>query len=306
MTQWLSVLFKPVLVLSILVLMTVPTAESAGKKPGYEKYPEGHEGYLGDGIVSEGEDETAELARAAQNPIADLISLPFQNNTNFNFGPREKTQNVLNIQPVKPFDLTENWLMITRTIVPVISQPEFTRDDDREFGLGDSLFSAFLSPKNRDWWLGNWLWGVGPAILVPTRTNDRLGLGEWGAGPTAVVLTLHDRWVIGSLISNVWSFNKDNDGNEVNLFTWQPFINYNLDNGWYLSSSPLITANWEADSDNTWTVPVGGGVGRIFRIGKQPVNSSLQGFYNIEKPDDLGPDWSIRFTFQFLFPRGRN
>ena len=112
--------------------------------------------------------------------------------------------------------------------------------------------------------------------------------------------------MVGSLFSNVWSFNEENDGNEVNLFTWQPFINYNLDNGWYLSSSPLITANWEADSDNTWTVPIGGGVGRIFRIGRQPVNCSVLGFYNIEKPDDLGPDWSIRFTLQLLFPRGRN
>ena len=100
--------------------------------------------------------------------------------------------------------------------------------------------------------------------------------------------------------------NEDNDGNKVNLFSWQPFINYNLDDGWYLSSSPLITTNWQPDSDNTWTVPLGGGIGRIFRIGKRPVNCSLQGFYNVENPDDLGPAWSIRFTPQFLFPRGRN
>ncbi len=87
------------------------------------------------------------------------------------------------------------------------------------------------------------------------------------------------------------------------LVTWQPFVNYNLDDGWYLTSSPLITANWEADSDNTWTVPVGGGFGKIFRIGTQPINASLQSFYNVEKPDDLGPEWSIRFQLQFLFPR---
>ena len=91
----------------------------------------------------------------------------------------------------------------------------------------------------------------------------------------------------------------------VNLFTWQPFINYNFDGGWYLTTSPVVTANWEADSDNTWTVPVGGGGGRVFRIGKQPVNCSLQGFYNVEKPDDIGPDWTIRFQFQLLFPKGR-
>jgi len=292
--------------LIVFVLGAAPVAASADKMPGYEKYREGHQGYLGDGILKQGEDESAELARAAQNPVADLISLPFQNNTNFNFGPREKTQNVLNIQPVIPVDLGEDWLMITRSIVPIISQPPFTQDDDREFGLGDSLFSAFFSPKNRDWWLGNWLWGVGPAVLVPTRTNDRLGLGEWGAGPTAVFLAMPGRWVIGSFFNNVWSFNENHEGNKVNLFTWQYFINYNFDDGWYLTSSPIVTANWEEDGDNTWTIPFGGGGGRVFRIGKQPVNCSLLGFYNVEKPDDIGPDWTIRFQFQLLFPKGRN
>ena len=139
-----------------------------------------------------------------QNPIADLISLPLQNNTNFNFGPRERTQNVLNIQPVIPFDLSEDWLMITRTIVPVVSQPSFAPGQDRENGLGDTVFSAFVSPKDQDLWLaGQWLWGVGPAILLPTSTDDRLGPGEWGAGPSAVFLTLQNRWVVGSLFSNI-------------------------------------------------------------------------------------------------------
>jgi hypothetical protein len=265
----------------------------------------GYKGYLGDGKIQAGEDETAELARAVQNPIADLISLPFQNNTNFNFGPRDRTQNVLNIQPVIPVDLNEDWLMITRTIVPVVSQPSlFPGDDGRENGRGDTLFSAFVSPKDQDLWIaGQWLWGVGPAILLPTSTDDRLGAGEWGAGPSAVFLTLQGRWVVGSLFSNIWSFTDDGDEDEVNLFTWQPFVNYNLDGGWYLTSSPLVTANWEADSDNTWTVPVGGGFGKIFRIGKQPINASLQSYYNVEEPDDFGPEWSIRFQLQFLFPR---
>ncbi len=144
---------------------------------------------------------------------------------------------------------------------------------------------------------------MGPAILLPTSTDDRLGAGEWGAGPSAVFLTLQGPWVVGSLFSNIWSFTDDGDEDEVNLFTWQPFVNYNLDGGWYLTTSPLITANWEADSDNTWTVPVGGGFGKIFRIGTRPINASLQGYYNVEEPDDFGPEWSIRFQLQFLFPR---
>ena len=98
-----------------------------------------------------------------------------------------------------------------------------------------------MSPKDQDLWIaGEWLWGVGLAVLLPTSTDDRLGAGEWGAGPSAVFLTLQDRWVVGSLFSNVWSFSGDSD---VNLFTWQPFVNYNLDDGWYLTSSPIITAN---------------------------------------------------------------
>jgi hypothetical protein len=144
------------------------------------------------------------------------------------------------------------------------------------------------------------IWGAGPAILIPTSTDDRLGAGEWGAGPGVVFLTIQGPWVVGSLFSNVWSFTGDSD---VNIFTWQPFVNYNLDGGWYLTTSPLITANWEADSDNTWTVPVGGGFGRVFRVGQQNLNMQLQSFYNIEEPDDIGPEWSIRFQVQFLFPK---
>ena len=246
-------------------------------------------------LPAHAEDDTQELARAAQNPVASMISLPFQNNTNFNFGPLEKTQNVMNIQPVIPFDLTDDWNLITRTIVPVISQPAFTDTQDREFGLGDTLFSAFLSPRDS----GEWIWGVGPAVLVPTSTDDRLGAGDWAAGPSGVLLTMQGPWVVGSLFSNIWSLDSDDD---INVFTWQYFVNYNMDGGWYLTSAPIISANWEADSDNRWTVPVGGGLGKIFRIGNQPVNASAQAYYNVETPDN-GADWQLRLQFQFLFPK---
>jgi len=257
--------------------------------------PASAEPKVGDGIIEAGEDETSELARAVQNPVASMISLPFQNNTNFNFGPLEKTQNVLNIQPVIPFALNEDWNLITRTILPVVSQPAFTPMQDRKFGLGDTVFSAFLSPRDS----GQLIWGVGPALLLPTSTDDRLGAGEWGAGPSAVVLTMRGPWVVGSLFSNVWSFTGDE---QVNLFTWQYFVNYNLDDGWYLTSAPVITANWEANSDNRWTVPFGGGVGKIFRIGNQPMNVSAQSYYNVEK-SDFGADWQMRLQLQFLFPK---
>ena len=254
----------------------------------------------GDGIIKPGEDTTKELAKAAQNPVASMISLPFQNNTNFEVGPKEKTQNVLNIQPVWPFSLNEEWNLITRTIIPVISQPEFIPGQDRENGLGDINFTAFLAPAKP----GKWIWGAGPVFLLPTATDDVLGTEKWGAGPSAVVLTMQGPWVYGALINQIWSFAGDDDRADVNQMMVQPFVNYNLPDGWYLSSGPIITANWEADSGNKWTVPVGGGFGKIFRIGKQPMNASVQAFYNVEKPDN-GPDWTLRLQVQFLFPKKR-
>ena len=238
----------------------------------------------------------ADLAKATQNPLASMISLPFQNNTNFGIGPGDDTQNILNIQPVWPFSLNDDWNFITRTIIPVISQPGITPGDSRTFGLGDTTFTGWLSPKDS----GKWIWGTGGALVTPTSTDDDLGAGEWALGPSVVLLTMPGKWVIGSLFSNVWSIGSVDE--DINFFTWQYFINYNLDGGWYLVSAPIITANWEANSGNTWTVPFGGGVGKIFRIGKLPLNGQVSGYYNAEKPDS-GADWQLRIQLQFLFPK---
>ncbi len=248
------------------------------------------------------QDSQADLARAAQNPIADLISLPFQNNTNFNFGPLDKAQNVLNIQPVYPLGLNREWNLITRTILPAISQPATQQGQDREFGLGDVQFSAFLSPKAPT--AKGIIWGAGVIAQLDTATDDRLGQGAWGLGPTAVALTSKGSWVIGGLVNNVWSISEDSGRQEVNQFLFQPFINYNFPDipGRYLSFAPIMTANWEADSGNQWTVPVGLGVGQIFEIGKQPVNGQVAAYYNVEKPE-YGADWQLRIQLQFLFPK---
>jgi hypothetical protein len=254
----------------------------------------------GDGILEPGENQNTELAKAAQNPVANLISIPFQNNTNFDYGPDDKTQNTLNIQPVIPFELNDDWNLITRTILPIVSNPSLVPGGDRETGIGDTSFSAFLSPTRA----GKVLWGAGPIFILPTSSDDQLGADEWAAGPSVVFLTMPGRWVIGSLFSQVWGINEDR-GNDVSLFTWQYFVNYNLKDGWYLSSSPIITANWEAERDSQrWTIPVGGGGGKVFRLGKLPVNASAQAFYNVKAPDFVG-DWSLRLQFQFLFPKSR-
>ena len=235
--------------------------------------------------------ENSDLAKQAQNPIANLISLPLQNNTNFNVGPDDRTQNILNVQPVYPVSLGDNWNLITRTILPVMSQP--LADGDRENGLGDTTFTGFFSPKDS----GKLTWGVGPVVLIPTSTDDSLGNGDWGGGLSAVLLGMPGHWVVGSLFSNVWA-------NDLNLFTWQYFINYNIPNGngLYLVSAPIMTANWDADSGDRWTIPVGGGIGKIFKIGKQPVNGQVSAYYNVEKPK-FGADWQLRLQLQFLFPK---
>jgi len=245
---------------------------------------------------AEGDEE--ELAQAAQNPIADMISLPFQNNMNLNVGSDDEVQNVLNIQPVWPFSINENWNLITRTIIPVISQPEIIPGDGRTFGVGDINFTAAFSPAKP----GKIIWGVGPVFLLPTATDDVLGTKKWGIGPSVVALKIQAPWVYGALINNVWSVAGDDDRADVNQMLLQPFVNYNLPKGWYITSAPIITANWEADSDNRWTVPIGAGVGKILRIGKQPINAQLSGYYNVETPDEAA-DWQIRLQVQLLFPK---
>ena len=249
----------------------------------------------GDGVIEEGEDEVAELARAVQNPIANLISFPIQNNTTFKFGPQEEVQNVINIQPVWPFQISESWNLITRTVLPIVSQPAFVSDQDRTTGLGDTVFTGFFSPTKAS----KVIWGAGPALQFPTSTDDRLGLGEWAFGPSVVFLGMPGNFVVGGLLNNVWNLGGDTD---INFFFSQFFVNYNLSDGWYLITAPIITANWEAESGNRWTVPVGGGAGKVFVLGKQPMNVNFQVYYNVEKPDFVG-DWSTRFQVQFMFPK---
>lgn len=240
----------------------------------------------------------SDLAKKTQNPVSDLISVPFQNNFNFGVGPDDDLQYILNVQPVIPVRITENWNLINRVIAPFIYQPELAPGFGDEFGLGDIQYQGFFSPANS----GSVIWGAGPVVQFPTATDDSLGTEKWSAGPGFVALTIKGPWVFGGLVNNIWSFAGDDDREDVNQMLVQPFVNYNFQGGWYLSSSPIITANWEADDDNTWTVPLGGGAGKIFRIGNQPVNAQLTSYYNVEHPSQ-GAEWQLRAQIQLLFPK---
>jgi hypothetical protein len=241
-----------------------------------------------------GEQSTAELAKAAQNPVADMISIPFQDNIGFGYGPQKDVQNVLNIQPVIPLRIAEDWNLITRTILPVVTQPSFTGAGSTT-GLGDLTFTAFVSPAKP----GAVIWGIGPVASFPTATSPQTGSqSTWGLGPSVVVLSMPGHWVLGALVNNVWSI----AGAKSNNFLFQYFVNYNFgDSGWYLTSSPIITANWDAPAGQQWVVPFGAGAGKLFRVGKLPVNVNALGFWNAWKPD-VGPDWTVRVQAVILLP----
>jgi hypothetical protein len=248
--------------------------------------------------VASGEDTQEDLRAQTQNPVADLISVPFQSNFNFGVGPRNATQWVLNVQPVVPFRLSDDWNLITRTVAPIINQPSPARGIPNAFGLGDINPTVFLAPNKSS----GLIWGIGPTMTVPSGTDGALTSGRWAAGPSAVVLTMQGKWVLGALANHQWDIGGWRD-RKYDRTLIQPFINHNLPNSWYVVTSPIITADWESPSGDRWVVPVGGGVGKITRLGKLPLNVQLGGYYNVEKPAG-GPDWQLRFQLQFLFPKG--
>lgn len=249
------------------------------------------------------EDKSGDLRAAVQNPISSLVSLPFK--FNFDYGAKNGDGTILNIQPVYPVTKGK-WNYVSRMILPVasvdgaISTPENPnpRGQDSASGLGDINYSLYLSPVE----YGDVIWGVGPSLMMPTASDDQLGSGKWSAGITGVALSQPGWGTMGILGRQLWSFAGDDKRSDVNQSLIEPFANYNLDKGWFLITDIIITANWEAPSNQTWTVPLGGGIGRIYKIGNQAVNNRVEFYYNVEKPDSA-PDWSWSFTFQFLFPR---
>jgi hypothetical protein len=245
-----------------------------------------------------------DLRAKVQNPVSAMYSLPFK--FIFDYGAPNGEASFLNIQPVIPATKGD-WNLVSRAIIPLVhltgpvaGTPEIPNPSKGEgaTGLGDINYSLFFSPVKYK----KWIWGIGPSISLPTATSNQLGSGKWSAGATGVVLTQPKPWSLGVLVRQIWSFAGKSDRADVNQFLIEPFVNYNLKGGWYFLTDMIITANWDAPSGQRWTVPLGGGVGKLIKIGKQPINVRTEAYYNVEKPD-AGPDWQWGFTVQFLFPR---
>jgi hypothetical protein len=240
--------------------------------------------------------ESAEaLAKAAQNPLASLVTLPLQSNYNLGVGPYDRTLYNLNVQPVVPYT-GEDWNVIARTIIPLNSVPR--GEVDSTFGVGDTSMTLFFSPAKG----GAFTWGVGPVFGLPTASNPEvLGSGRWGLGPSGVVFIQAGKWTMGGVVSNTWSFAGDDDRSDYNRFVAQWFLNYNFGGGWALGTAPIITGDWKADPDQRWTVPWGLQISKVTRLGAQPVNLLLGYYWNSKHPDG-GADRQVRFQVNFMFP----
>jgi hypothetical protein len=237
-----------------------------------------------------------ELAKKSQNPIGDLISLPMVGKYESGLGQTDANRFTLELKPVYPIHLG-NVNMINRLIVPVVYQEELAEGAGSEFGLGDTVYQAFFSPREA----GEIIWGAGPVFIIPTNTDDRLGNDKLSLGPAAVALTKPGHWLFGGLLQHFWDVAGDSDAASVNLSSLQVFVNYNFPE-WYLTTSPTFTYNWYADSGQRWTVPLGGGVGKLVRFGKLPVDLKLTAYTNVEAPDNAA-DWYAEFQVKFLFPK---
>lgn len=238
----------------------------------------------------------SDLAQKLQNPVADLISVPFQFNYDEGFGPRDASRYTLNIQPVIPIELNEDWNVISRTIIPIIHQEKLADGLDSDTGIGDVVQSFFLSPKEP---VGGWIVGVGPVALLPTGTDPQLRSEQLGLGPTAVVLRQEKGWTYGALVNHIWGVTNPDDREEVNATFLQPFLSYTWPTATSLTLNAEMTYDWNEDE---WTIPLNLMVGQLTHLGTQPVNFQVGGRYYADAPSG-GPEWGLRFAITFLFPK---
>ena len=238
-----------------------------------------------------------ELARKMQNPVSDQVSITLEDNINFGVGLNDDVQHILDVNSLYSFNLGDNWNLVNSTFVPVLNQPELIPGTGNQFGLGDITSSFFFMPRSSRFAI----FGIGPIASFPTASDETLGLGKWRVGPAVAVISMPGRWIFGVVASHLWSVGGDSNRENINSISINPVLFYNFPSGWYMVSTPTISADWTADSVDHWIVPVGGGFGKIFKIGKQEMNASVQAFYNVEQTA-AAEDWSLNLQLQFLFP----
>lgn len=243
--------------------------------------------------------DDAELAKQLANPVASLVSVPLQFNYDRDIGATGDGERwTLNMQPVVPIELNEDWNLISRTIVPVIAQDDVVRLGSSESGLGDLAQSVFFSPKAPT--AGGWIWGVGPVLLLPTGSEDSLTADKWGAGPTAVALRQQNGWTYGTLANHIWSFAGSDRRDDVNSTFVQPFLSYTTKTAWTFSLNTESTYDWE---HSQWTVPINGQISKVTKLGDQLVSIGGGVRYWAEGPSVSPEGWGIRLTITLLYPK---
>lgn len=279
----------------LFLLISASSAESRAQASGQQAAPDASQSRQSpEQVVAPSEKSPDAAAKdAAENPVAAAISLPFQNNAYYDVGPYRRAENVLLIQPVVPVRISQNWMVITRTILPITVVPRLSASAGVDYGIGNIEPQFYLSPVHT----GKFVWGAGPQLWLPTATDNKLGINKWGGGPATVGLFRTGPWLAGTLIGNQFAGVNHVHENEMTI---NYFVFYNLKHGWYLASTPLVTADWTASRSRRWTVPVGGGTGKLFKIGSQPINARAE-FFNDVRTTTGGPNWQMQAQLQFLF-----
>jgi hypothetical protein len=256
---------------------------------------------IGNPPASPTQETDDELSKDAENPVTLRITLPLRYQGDFDNGGYYATKDTFAInQAVVPFMLNDDWALITRTKLPDYSQPPKKFGEHWESGLGNGYTTFFLSPAR-----GNgFYWGAGPVLYYPTATNKALGVNKWGSGPSAafIVKSGDSPWTFGAVANNIWSFGgPPGSSDRTNSLLINPFVSYHFGDGWSVGSSPNIAANWLSKAGQVWTVPIGAGISKAFRLGGQPMKLAVDGYYNAVRSQAGNDTWTLQVTLTLLF-----